>query len=78
MKTQEEFKELKQEYASLTAKLKELTEDELDVVTGGSIMKSDIDIRKDLYENIILGGNNSEEKCTNWNTHNGILSMKST
>ena len=72
MKTQEELKELKQEYESLTAKLKELTEDELDVVTGGSIMKSDIDIRKDLYENIILGGTTGEEKCISWNTHNGV------
>ena len=36
MKTQEELNELKQEYESLTTKLKELTEDELIAVTGGS------------------------------------------
>ena len=35
MKTQEELKELKQEYEALTAKLKELTEDELKEITGG-------------------------------------------
>ena len=37
MKTQEELQELKQEYEALTAKLKELTEDELNMVTGGFI-----------------------------------------
>ena len=35
MKTQDELKELKEEYESLTSKLKELTEDELMAVTGG-------------------------------------------
>ena len=35
-KTQEELNELKQEYESLVTKLKELTEDELGIVTGGS------------------------------------------
>ena len=34
-KTQEELNELKQEYESLVTKLKELTEDELKLVTGG-------------------------------------------
>lgn len=34
-KTQEELKELKQEYETLSIKLKELTEDELNIVTGG-------------------------------------------
>ena len=35
MKTQEELKELKEEYKTLNNKLKELTEDELLLVTGG-------------------------------------------
>ena len=34
-KTKEELNELRQEYESLTNKLKELTEDELEKVTGG-------------------------------------------
>ena len=36
MKTKEELKELKEEYETLTTKLKELTEDELKMVTGGN------------------------------------------
>lgn len=51
MKTKDELNALKEEYEALGSKLKELTEDELEAVTGGSIMKCDIDIRKDLYEN---------------------------
>ena len=35
MKTKEELNQLKQEYESLTSKLKELTEEELMAVTGG-------------------------------------------
>ena len=35
MKTQEELRELKEEYEVLNKKLKELTEDELKLVTGG-------------------------------------------
>lgn len=35
MKTKEELNALKQEYESLTAKLKELSEDELKIVVGG-------------------------------------------
>ena len=35
MKTQEELKELRKEYESLSAKLKELTQEELSMVTGG-------------------------------------------
>lgn len=35
MKTKEELKALKQEYEVLTSKLKELSEDELNEVTGG-------------------------------------------
>lgn len=37
MKTQEELNQLKQEYESLTAKLSELSEDELNQVTGGGL-----------------------------------------
>ncbi|MDO5440783.1 MAG: bacteriocin [Erysipelotrichaceae bacterium] len=36
-KTKEELKELKHEYESLTAKLNELTDDELKQVTGGAL-----------------------------------------
>ena len=36
MKTQEELKELKNEYETLNNKLKELSEDELKLVTGGT------------------------------------------
>lgn len=35
MKTQEELKELREEYESLSTKLKELTQEELSMVTGG-------------------------------------------
>lgn len=35
MKTQEELKKLKQEYETLAAKLKELSEEELKQVVGG-------------------------------------------
>lgn len=50
-KTKEELKQLKSEYEMLLTRLNELSEDELKLVTGGSILKADIDIRKDLYEN---------------------------
>lgn len=36
MKTQEELNELKQEFETLTNKLKELTDEELNEVAGGS------------------------------------------
>lgn len=36
-KTQEELKQLKNEYESLRVRLKELNEDELKQVTGGSV-----------------------------------------
>lgn len=36
MKTNEELKQLKQEYENLKTKLKELNEDELKEITGGS------------------------------------------
>lgn len=37
MKTQEELKQLKEEYEVLNNKLKELTEEELKEVTGGTV-----------------------------------------
>ena len=51
MKTKEELNALKGEVEALSKKLAELSEDELSMVFGGT----DIDTRKDLYENIILG-----------------------
>lgn len=44
-KTREELKQLKEEYETLTIKLKELTEDELKIVTGG--VNRDLDINVD-------------------------------
>lgn len=35
-KTQEELKELKQEYESLTKKFEELSQEEIDTITGGT------------------------------------------
>lgn len=46
-KTQEELKQLKDEYEALNDKLKDLSDEELKQVTGGSIQLSDIDIRED-------------------------------
>ena len=46
-KTQEELKQLKEEYEALNDKLKDLSDEELKQVTGGSIQLSDIDIRED-------------------------------
>ena len=73
-KTKEELQQLKQEYESLNNKLKELNEDELKLVTGSGYQNTDIDTRKDLYENIILGASSEESKktCTSWHTHNGV------
>lgn len=48
-KTQEELKELKQEYETLTTKLKELTEDELLLVTGGTDFQFVIDENDNIY-----------------------------
>lgn len=42
---------LKEEVEALNRKLAELTKEELEEVISG---KSDIDLRKDLYENVIL------------------------
>ena len=38
-KTQDELKELKKEYEALNKKLKELSEEELELVTGGAYRK---------------------------------------
>ena len=56
MKTKEELNVLKKEYDELNRKLTELSEDELKDVFGGV----ELDIRKDLYENIILTVNPNE------------------
>ena len=50
-KTKQELEEIKSRVKELSAVLQELSEDELSMVLGGT----DIDTRKDLYENIILG-----------------------
>ena len=55
MKTKEELNALKNEVEGLTAKLAELSEEELKQVTGGILPK-------DYYENIIL---NSPEQDNN-------------
>ena len=57
MKTKEELSAIKEELASLKCKLAELSEDELAVVIGGT----GVDIRKDLYENVILSRNSAED-----------------
>ena len=59
MKTEEELNALKNEVEALNTKLTELTEDELKQVVGGG---TDIDIRKDLYENIILSSCRPDER----------------
>ena len=43
-KTKEELNKIKEEYETLTVKLKELTEDELKAVTGGNDINRDLDI----------------------------------
>ncbi|MBQ0036212.1 MAG: class IIb bacteriocin, lactobin A/cerein 7B family, partial [Firmicutes bacterium] len=43
-KTKEELNELKQEFEALTFKLKELTDEELKIVTGGSAPAIGIDL----------------------------------
>ena len=42
MKTPEELKELKEEVEALSKKLHELTDDELEQVSGGSVPKKDL------------------------------------
>ena len=49
-KTKEELNQLKQEYESLNNKLKELTEDELQIVVGGAL------------QNEYYVGNSADEK----------------
>ena len=41
-KTQEELEQLKQEYEEISKKLKELTDEELEIVTGGMYTGGDI------------------------------------
>ena len=55
-KTKQELEEIKSRVKELSAVLQELSEDELSMVFGGT----DIDTRKDLYENIILGASPEE------------------
>lgn len=45
-KTQEELNALKEEVETLNEKLKELTEDELEQVTGGLYDHSDVPVRE--------------------------------
>lgn len=51
MKTKAELNALKEEVKTLNAKLAELSDDELALVTGGTLPK-------DFYENVILNGAN--------------------
>ena len=54
MKTKEELELLKQEYESLNNKLKELSEDELKIVTGGFVVpKNNEQYERNLYENTV-------------------------
>lgn len=52
-KTKEELKKLKLEYETLAAKLQELTEEELKLVTGGIDSQFDIEENEELYNNHI-------------------------
>ena len=57
MKTKEELNELKNEYETLTTKLQELSEDELDEVTGG-VNIWDIGVKlKERFNTGLLGSN---------------------
>lgn len=51
MKTKEELNQLKEEYNALTAKLKELSDDELKQVTGGGSPWSETLETSELLEN---------------------------
>ena len=51
MKTQDELKELKEEYEKLNEKLKELSDDELKQVTGGASPWSETLEASELHEN---------------------------
>ena len=61
MKTKEELNELKMEYESLSRKLAELTDEELEQVTGGvTIIKQNLVVRRaqqQLYKNYDKTGN---------------------
>ena len=61
-KTKEELKELKEEYESLTTKLKELTEEELLLVTGGTNVSFDIKDNEEIYNPHIYPGRDPEFK----------------
>ena len=57
MKSKEELNELKEEYQSLTIKLRELTDDELKIVTGGvtfDIPDYDNQNELNIYKNKVL------------------------
>ena len=57
MKTKEELNVLKEEYQSLTIKLRELTDDELKIVTGGFDVPGYSDQKEfHIYENNVLPG----------------------
>ena len=56
-KTKEELIVLKSEYETLTSKLKELSEEELKVVTGGTEFNFDIKENDELYNYHIYSDN---------------------
>ena len=70
-KTQEELKQLKIEYETLNNKLKELSEEELDYVNGGTIW----DIAVKLKEKFMLNSssNNGGKVGINPEEHNVML-----
>ncbi len=68
-KTQEELNTLKEECEALTNKLKELSEDEIELVTGGSDIKDWFDKIGEMTKkavpvesNPILGGNTDNNR----------------
>ena len=62
MKTKEELNELKTECKTLTAKLKELTEEELTIVTGGVGFPFVIDDNEAIYNPHLYPGRDPEFK----------------
>lgn len=60
-KTQEELKQLKQEYESLSNKLKELSDDELKQVTGGGSI-FDMPENNTIYEHGFYGNEVDKDK----------------
>ena len=63
-KTKEELNELKNEYEKLNKKLKELTEDELKLVTGGI---GENGIRRDSIKCCSRGNEPNDGFCCNFN-----------